>query len=550
MQSDYTGHITASEWRWVIIISVVLALVAFVPFLWVLIIGDDQWRFMGALHDYQNSAVYLSMMEQGLNGRWLMYYLHTPEIHGGVFIEPLYTLLGHLARMTRFSPIVMFHIARVGVSVFMYLSLYQLASHIWTRIRTRRIFFAFVATASGIGWILVPFTQSLAYLDLQSPYSYPFFSSLTNVHLPLSIALVALLASVMILILRPSHTESPNLKNGGGMLFLGCLLLVFLYPFAYLPLVLAYIINMGVSWVDERKIIKPHLEWLLLMIIPALPVFVYEWLVFQNNGVIQEIWRQQVTTPPSPILLFFAFALPFLIALPGLRRVLRRFNRDGDQFMFIWLLTMIAWVYLPVAGQERFLLGFMLPLGYFATRSIVEFWFNFFNLKRLWQTRLFVALLPVLGVSHLFALLMPIYPLAVDTQVDPNTGVLLERDYLGAFTWLNGVIGNSRAVILASPNTSLWVPAWTGGYVVYGHPTITTQATFKRDAVIKWYQTSDVNQCDSLLRGEYSFRSSQYTVTYVLFGPQEAQLGSGACLTLLRPVFRFGNVWIYMYQNS
>lgn len=546
-----TGHITTSEWRWVIIISVILAMVAFVPFLWVLIIGDDQLRFMGALHDYENSAVYLSMMEQGSNGRWLMYYLHTPEAHGGVFIEPLYTLLGHLAQLTRLSPIVMFHVARVGVSVFMYLSLYQLASHIWTRIRTRRIFFAFVIAASGVGWILVPFTQTTSYIDLQSPYAYPFFTSLTNVHLPLAIAVVALLASVMILILRPGYTTSPNINNGGAMVFLGCLVLIFVYPFAYVPLILAFVINMVICWVDEKKIIKPHLEWLSLMIIPTLPVIVYDVMVFQNNAVVQEIWRQQVVTAPSPILLLFAFATPLAIALPGLRRVLRRFNRDGDQFMFIWLLTMIAWVYLPVAGQEHFLLGFMLPLGYFATRSIVDFWFTFFNLKRLWQTRLFVAILPVLGVSHLFALLMPIYPIAIDTDVNGNTGVLLERDYLSAFIWLDRVKDNQRTVVLASPNASLWLPAWTTSSVVYGHPTITTQAIFKQQAVIKWYQTSDINDCNErLLQGEYSFRSSQYTVTYILYGPQEEKLGPAVCRNQLRAVGRAGSIWIYLYQDS
>lgn len=548
MQSDYTGHITASEWRWVIILSVGLALIAFLPFLWVLgTISGSPWRFMGALHDYQNSATYLSMMEQGASGRWLMYYLHTPEPHGGVFIEPLYALLGHLARLTGFSPIVMFHLARVGASIFMYLTIYQLASHIWTRIRTRRIFFVFVIAVSGAGWILVPLTQSFGYLDLQSPYAYPFFSSLTNVHLPLAIATVALLASVIILIFRPNQTVSPNLNNGGALVFGGVLALMVLYPFAYIPILIAFIINLLVDLIDDRKMKEANLQWLSLFVIPALPILVYYFMVYQNNGVVQEIWRQQATPPPSPILLFLALIFPFLIALPALRRVLRRFNRDGDQFMFIWLLVMIGCAYLPVAGQEHFLLGLMLPLGYFATRSIVDFWFNF--VKRKWQMRLFVAMLPVIGASHLFVLITPIYPIVFDPQVDSTEGVVLEREYLSAFAWLRGQMTNQRAVVLASPNTSLWLPAWTGGYVVYGHPRITTQATYKRQAVIKWYQAVSLSQCDDrLLNGDYSFRSNQYRVTYVIWGPQESQLGAGVCTQRLRPVARFGNIWIYQYE--
>lgn len=548
MQSDYTGHITASEWRWVIIISVGLALVAFVPFLWVLMtINNSPWRFMGALHDYQNSATYLAMMEQGVNGRWLMYYLHTPEPHGGVFIDPLYALLGHLARLTGFSPIVMFHLARVGASIFMYLTIYQLASHIWTRIRTRRIFFVFVVIASGAGWIFVPLTQSLDYLDLQMPYAYPFFSSLTNVHLPLAIATLALLVSVIIPIFRPNQPVSPSINNGGGLIFGGVLALVVLYPFAYVPILIAFMINLLIDVIDERKLQKANLQWLSLFVIPALPIVVYYAMIYQNNIIVQEIWRQQATTPPSPILLILALLFPFVIALPALRRVLLRFNRDGDQFMFIWLLVMIGCAYLPVAGQEHFLLGLMLPLGYFATRSIVDFWFNF--IKRRWQMRLFVAMLPIVGASHLFVLITPIYPIVIDQQVNDTDGVVLEREYLSAFAWLRGQMTNRRSVVLASPNTSLWLPAWTGGHVVYGHPSITTQAVYKRQAVIRWYRATSFSQCDDrLLNGDYSFRANQYRVTYIIWGPQEAQLGAGVCVQRLRPVARFGSVWIYQYQ--
>ncbi len=548
MQSDYTGHITTSEWRWVIIISVILALLAFMPFLWVLIVGinDSQWRFMGALHDYQNSAVYLSMMQQGTDGDLLMRYLHTPEAHSGAFLEPLYTLLGQLSRIPTFSPILMFHVARVVASVFMYLAIYQLASHIWTRTRTRRIFFTFVAVASGVGWIAVPLTQSLGYIDLQSPYAYPFFTSLTNVHLPLAVALVALLASMIILIFRPGETALPTVSNGGTMVFVGVLLLTLLYPFAYMPLITAFLVNLIIYWLDHRKITSPHLNWLLLFILPAVPILAYNALVFESNPIIQEIWRQQSALPPSPILLLLGVLIPFVIALPGLYRAIRRFNRDGDQFMFIWLLAMIAWVYLPVAGQDHFLLGLMLPLGYFATRSIVDFWFGF--MKRMWQMRVFAAMLPIIGTSHLFVLLIPLYPIAIEPEANGESGILLQSDYIGAFTWLNGVNNSDHMVVLASPNTSLWLPVWTNAHVVYGHPTITTQPIFKRQGVIKWYQVVNTQQCDDrLLRGGYSFRSNQYTVTYVLFGPQEARLGMGACTALLRAVARFGDVWIYIY---
>ena len=155
MRTGYTGHITAAEWRWVTIVSVLLVLAAFLPFLWMLIIGlaDSDWQFMGALHDYTNSAAHLARVYQGTDDRWLLQFLHTPEAQDGTFIGFIYVLLGQLSRLIGLPAVVVFHIARIGASLFMYIALYQLAAGIWMRVRTRRIFFILVAVGSGLGWL-------------------------------------------------------------------------------------------------------------------------------------------------------------------------------------------------------------------------------------------------------------------------------------------------------------------------------------------------------------------------------------------------------------
>lgn len=139
--------------------------------------------------------------------------------------------------------------------------------------------------------------------------------------------------------------------------------------------------------------------------------------------------------------------------------------------------------------------------------------------------------------------------MTLDDGLNEDVGIVLHRDYVSAFTWLKSIANHRRVVVLASPNTSLWLPVWSGANVVYGHPTVTNQATFKWQAVIKWYQIETINQCDTrLLRGDYSFRANRYAVNYVILGPQELNFGRGICTTLLRPVARFGTVSIYMYQ--
>src|SRR5215218_7010137 len=150
MQSRQTVHIMSAEWRWVVIVGSALVLLAFSPLLCVALHGTPGWQFMGVLHNYQDGATYISKMRLGFEGNWLVYFQDTPEAHSGAFIQVIYLLLGHLARVISIPPIVMFHVARVGAALFMYVALYQLGATIWTRVRARRIFFLIVVLGAGL----------------------------------------------------------------------------------------------------------------------------------------------------------------------------------------------------------------------------------------------------------------------------------------------------------------------------------------------------------------------------------------------------------------
>ena len=127
MRFDYTGHITSFEWRWVILVSSALVVLAALPFLWMWVndIPGGQWEFMGVLHRYQDNAAEMSRIYQGKEGSWLTHYLHTPEPHEGTFNGLFYAVLGQIARVTLVSPIVVFHIARGVTTLFMYLVLFE-----------------------------------------------------------------------------------------------------------------------------------------------------------------------------------------------------------------------------------------------------------------------------------------------------------------------------------------------------------------------------------------------------------------------------------------
>ncbi len=526
MQStNDTVHITPTEWRWVIFIGSVLVIFAFIPFLWVGLNGTNntQWQFMGVLNNYMDGATYLSKMMQGYEGSWLIHFRHTSEPHNAIFIQVLYPLLGHIARVVYIPPIALFHAARVMASLIMYMAIYHLAATIWPRRRSRRMFFIVAAIGAGLGWLLILFTGNPGRVpDLTIPEMFPFYSSLVNVHFPLTLACLALMTSVMIIIFRPGSSDDPSFNNGGLLVGILSFALSLLYPQALVPFGVAAIGLVAWHTIQHKRISMRDIRWLLVITVPALPLAIYYFAIISYNSAAAEWNQQNVTLSPSLPILVLGLGVPLLMALPGIWRSIRRFEPDGDQFMLVWLLAMLVVMYLPTNTQRRFAVGMMLPIAYFATRALEGFWFNYFN--RRWRYRLMIAVIPAMTFSYVLILM---------GNLTVTSGPFLERDYKAAFQWLKDQ-GRTDEVILAAPDVSVWIPGWTGDRVVYGHPFETLDANEKAKQVQNWFNGSDCGQV-----------IEQYHVQYVIVGPQEQAIGSTTCTDALHKVFNYGSVTVY-----
>lgn len=114
--------------------------------------------------------------------------------------------------------------------------------------------------------------------------------------------------------------------------------------------------------------------------------------------------------------------------------------------------------------------------------------------------------------SNVLALSIPLFGL-VNPEAGLSQRLIVERGYWEAMNWLEDN-GKPDDVVLASPNVSLWIPAWSSKRVVYGHPWETLNAEIKLAQVRAWYAGEG---CDDLL--------AQYHVRFVVLGPQERALG-------------------------
>lgn len=529
-QSRYTAYITPVEWRWVIVASCALVLLAFAPLLWVALRGNPSWQFMGIIHNYLDGATYLSKMGLGESGSWLVYFQHTPEIHGGAFIQVIYLILGHLSRISGVPLLVMFHTARVAAALLMYVAIYQLAAHIWVNIRARKLFFVVASTSSGLGWIFAPLTGLTEYPDLAIPEAFPLYSSFMNVHFPLTIACLALLVALFITLFRPSDNNGQSFDKAWWMASVLSLLLSFLYPQSLVPLGGALVLY-AAFLLYKRRLEKRFIQWILAVGLPALPIAIYYSTVVSTNPAMVEWNRQNLTASPPIWMVAVGYGLPLLIALPGIWRALRRFESDGDRLMILWLICMLISMYLPTNIQRRFSVGMMLPIAYFATRALVDVWLP--RLSRRLRPYLLVVLLPLMTVSQLLVLLLPALSVAAGSTIQ---GVFLQKDYVAAYEWLSSRI-DQEDVILASPNASIWLPGWAGGRVVYAHHYETLNAVTKEQQVINWYTAQDVAGCRALL--------DEYHVRYILMGQAEMALGETVCTDQLQAVAQFGEVTIY-----
>jgi hypothetical protein len=268
-----------------------------------------------------------------------------------------------------------------------------------------------------------------------------------------------------------------------------------------------------------------ELRWLLVLVLPAIPYAAYLAAIVNYNPAVGEWNRQNVTSAPSIIVFLVGLGVPLLMALPGIYRAIRDFQQDGDQLALLWLLAVFVTVYLPTNIQRRFAAGMMIPIVYFATRSLEDFWFQ--HVSRRWRYRLLIAVIPTMTMSYLLILMG-------NMRVAP--GPFLERDYVGAFEWLKAH-AQPDDVVLASPDVSAWIPGWVGTRVVYGHPFETLNASMREKQVTEWFASNDSSVCGGLL--------NEIDIRYVLMGPEEQALGPTTCVDDLNSVFRSDTVSIY-----
>jgi hypothetical protein len=311
----------------------------------------------------------------------------------------------------------------------------------------------------------------------------------------------------------------------GLLLTLSSFVLAIISPFGVVLVVLV----LGTTLVWESKFsiscIKqsPYTYHLICVLLGGTPImFYYLWIT--NNDPLLRIWNAQNQTTSPPIWDIFISFSPVLIfaALASWTVLQKTFN--PLYILICWVVIGFIMLYMPVGLQRRFMLGFHIPLAILAAIWISK------NLSKSQSFNIWVGILILLVIPTNVIILLAGW--SGIQEYDP--AIYHTKGESIAFEWIEKNTP-ANALILASAETGLLIPAYTGRRVIYGHPFETVNAEQKEAVVTRFFNGSTNIEDYNTIN----------TVDYIFEGPRERKVGGIPTELILDKVYQNQDIVIY-----
>lgn len=549
------GQVTRREWLWALAWSAAALTLTCVPYLLGVTQSSESRVFGGFVLGVEDQYSYIAKMGTGARGAWLFHNVYTSEPHNGALIYSFYILLGHIAGLVAGwghwplteTMVAVDHVARVGLGALLLLTLYRFVAVFTSSRAIRRLAFLLVAFSSGLGWLLLllgrPDWLGSAPIDLILPEGFTFLVLYSFPHIALGRTL--LLAGLTALWTVP--TETHNLRGAivAGMCWLAMGLIV---PF-YVAVAWAVA---GAAWlavsIQRRAMVWSEAKRVAVAGCIALPVVIYDLVVFTTNPVLRAWSAQNLVLSPHPLHYAAGYAIVGLLAIGGMAHVLRR--RDEAMVRLVaWAIVIPLLLYLPFNLQRRLVEGWQIPLAILAAIGIVRFVLPAWRRTRLvkWLTRFpryskrglsrWAIALIVLATVPTNVLLLASGGLAALSRAAP---IFRDGGEVRALDWLAARVAYDD-VVLSSYSTGNYIPARAGARVFIGLGTETVNVEHKRILTQRFFDPSTPDDW----RAQFLH---DWRITYVLAGPG-ASFSPGRT-DLLLPVYQAEGYTIYQVTGG
>ncbi len=501
-------------WLALIIFSILVT----IPYLVAFFNAGNNYVFGGYLLNPQDGNSYLAKMEEGWRGDWKFTLPFSAEKSEGAYLFLFYIFLGHVARLTGISLVLVFHLTRVLCVLFMVFTLYHFTQWLFKENpENAGKAFLLCLFGSGLGWLFLLF--GLVTSDLWVAETYPFLSAFASPHFSLGIGI--LLWIFIDLAGQPSFLRLIRLAFWG-------LLLAIVMPFGVVVAGSIGFLWTVSEWFSTKKIeIRPLISAFIL----GGPFVLYQYLASQRDPLLS-IWNVQNITQSPPVWDLTIALLPALIfAVLGLLSVLRTSAwNQSNRLLVIWVVVGAALIYFPFSLQRQFMFSYFVPVGCLAIVGIQ----SLLSQPRKFFENLFPLVFSLSIISNGFVILLAIFGIIQKSPV-----FYLTKDEVLAFDYLK-TAGPEEVLVLCAPETGNFIPGWTGDRVIYGHIFETVYADKSKLEVTGIYS-------GRIATGEVKDYLLQQQVKYVFWGPREKKLGPAEFLSLLKPVYQNGSVEIYSW---
>ena len=516
-------------------VALLVLLLVSLPY-WIAVVAEGpEHVFGGFLFNPLDNNTYLAKMYQGWRGDLRSTLAFSADPGQGGYLNLFYLFLGHLARWTGLSLILVFHLARLLGVILLLFFLWRFLTVTLTVERWQLWAFTLASLGLGLGWLV--FALGVLTSDFWVAEAYPFLSAYANPHFALGLALLLWLLTLPGLYNQvPQPRWLAGWKAGGA-----ALLLSMLSPFGVVVvlatlgglLLWEFISHLVTSrrqpgirsslaaFVLASPVCQRLIHRLIWVLICGVPLLLYDFWVVRIDPQLA-VWNAQnlTLTPPAwDVLLALSPAL--LLALPGAWRVARSDHRDA-RLLLVWALTGAVLIYAPFGLQRRFLMGLYAPIAALAGYGLESLTERYSPRFARW------AAILALGLALPTTLLILMVGLFGAQIRDPV--LYLTRAEAQALEWLNSNTP-ADALVLAAPETGQFIPAHTGRRVLYGHPYETVNGEAEKAQVRGFFQ-GDLPSLSDLLE--------QRQVDYVFYGPRERSLGVLPTQLDLRQVYAAG----------
>jgi len=276
----------------------------------------------------------------------------------------------------------------------------------------------------------------------------------------------------------------------------------------------------------RKKYVRSKIIGLTFFGVFSLPYMLYSIWIIRTDPLFA-IWNKQNITASSSILDYVLTISPGIF-LAGYWIFQAKHNGNQvNRLLVTWTIVSITLSLLPFTLQRRFLLGVHLPITLLGALTV----------DNLMQSRIRIGNILKIGwigfvlPTNLILLTMCIF--GIQTR---NPSLFLTQDEVSGFNWLKENAENS-ANVLTGPETSLYIPAYTGLGVVYGHPYETPEAEENKSAVLDCLMNGHMTTCDTIIQTQ--------SINYIMIGPRELASGWEPPTFTYPVVYESGRLIIY-----